>query len=121
MASDRTSASLWLPITFLLEVALWEADASLGLELADPSWEMVGDWLGVERIAYGLAVATVVLTGLFLLVTRRRSVAQRSTVLLFGVLGMGCYWIGASVVSSGLAVLLAAVGSWLLARRGEAL
>lgn|GEM_PF-2485152 len=120
MGSERESALLWLPGAFLLEVAAWELDTRLGLGLSDPTWEEFGRSIQVERIAWGLAAAIVVLAALFLIVSRQRSTLQVSLVQLLGVLALAAYWVGASVFASGAAVTLCTLASWMLSTRRRA-
>ncbi len=119
MAFDRGSALLWLPAAFVAEVAAWEVGSRLELAIVDPTWEEFGRTIEVERIAYGLVAAVVVLAAASLLLSRTRSTAQVSLVQLLGIFGLVCYWIGASVFSSAAVVLAATVASWVLSRRGE--
>ncbi len=117
MAAERASTALWLPITFVLEVAAWEIGSRLELAIVDPTWEEFGRSIGVERITWGLGGTCVVLFALFILVSRRRSTLQVSMVQLPGVLAMGCYWIGASVLASGAVVVGSALAAWVLGTR----
>lgn len=117
MPSQRESAVLWLPGAFALEVIAWEAGSRLGLAIVDPTWEEFGRSIQVETIVWGIGGAVVVLTGLFLLLTRGRSTLQLSLVQLLGVLAMACYWIGASALTSGAVVVVATLSAWLLSRR----
>lgn len=105
----------------MLEVIAWEAGSRLGLAIVDPTWEEFGRSIQVETIVWGIGAAVVVLTGLFLLASRRRNTLQLSLVQLLGVLALVCYWIGASALSSGAVVVVATLGAWLLSRRADAL
>lgn len=109
---------LWLPGAFALEVIAWELDSRLGLGISDPTWEAFGQSIQVEQIVWGLGGAVVVLGGLFLLVSSRKSTWQLSVIQLLGVLAMACYWIGASALSSGAVVVVATLVAWILGRRG---
>jgi hypothetical protein len=119
MASERTAAVLWLPGAFIVEVLAWEVGSRLELAFVDPAWEEFGRTIEVERIAYGLGAAVVVLAALFLLISRRRSTLQISLVQLLGVLGMACYWIGTSLLVSGAVVMVATGAAWVLSARSE--
>lgn len=118
--NGREAALFWLPGAFAVEVIAWEVGSRMGLSIVDPTWEELGRSVQVERLTWGLAGAVVVLFALFLLLSRRRSTGQVSCIQLVGMLALVAYWIGASVVASGAAVMLAAVASTVLSRRPDA-
>jgi hypothetical protein len=117
MINDRWWIWLWLPVTFVVEVAAWEIGSRLEISLVDPSWEAFGRLIDVERVAWILGGAAALLFGAFMLLARRHSTAQVSLVQLVGVLALACYWIGASIVASGAAVLVSTLAAWILGRR----
>ncbi len=119
MAAERESAVLWLPITFGIEVAAWEVGSRLQLGFSDPAWEEFGRSISVERVTWALGGALVVLFVLSMVVSRRGSTFQVSLVQLPGVLALGCYWVGASVVSSGAVVIGSALAAWVLGTRAR--
>ncbi|MGH1341036.1 MAG: hypothetical protein ACRBN8_05765 [Nannocystales bacterium] len=120
MANERATSLQWLPATFVLEVVAWEVGSRLDLAMLDPSWEELGRSIDVERITWGLGCAATVLFVLFMVLPTRWSKGGVSCVQLLGVLGLGAYWIGASVVASGAVVVVASVAAFLLSGRTDA-
>ncbi len=119
MTEERASAGFWLPVTFGLEVAAWEIGSRLGLGFADPTWEEFGRSIDVERITWILGGTTAALFVLFMVTSRRRITAMVSVVQLPGVLALACYWVGASVLSSGAVVILSTLAAWVLGSRSR--
>ena len=117
MTSERESTLLWLPGAFVAEVVAWEVGSRLGLAIVDPTWEELGRSIQVERLTWGLGAVVVAAFVLFMLISRKRSTVQVSVVQLLGILAMACYWVGASVYSSGGVVLIATLAAWMLGRR----
>jgi hypothetical protein len=114
---ERWSTYLWLPMTFLVEVAAWEIGSRMELAFVDPSWEAFGREIEVERVAWILGGIAALLFLLFMVLSRRRHTIQVSLVQLVGVLALACYWVGASVVASGAVVLVSTLGAWIIGHR----
>jgi hypothetical protein len=117
MVNERWWMFLWLPATFIVEVAAWEIGSRLEMSLVEPSWEEFGRLIDVERVAWILCGVSALLFGAFMLLARRRNTAHVSLVQLGGVLALACYWIGASIVASGAAVLVSTVAALILGHR----
>jgi len=117
---DRKEVLLWLPSAFAFEVAAWEIGSRLGLGIADPSWDEFGRLIGVERVTWGLAGASAVVLVLCLLLgSRRRTTTQLSLVQLPGLLTLACYWVGASLFASAVAIAASTFASLVIIRRAN--
>ncbi len=115
VGNGREVTLFWLPGAFAVEVLAWEVGSRMGLANVDPTWVELGRSIQVERLTWGLGAAVVVLFVLFRVLSRKRT-AGVSCIQLVGLLALVAYWIGASVVASGVVVMLAAVASTVLSR-----
>ena len=116
MGTERESALLWLPGAFLLEVAAWELDTRLRLGLSDPTWEEFGRSIQVERIAWGLAAAIVVLSLGARLIRAGSAKVHVLMLQLLGTMGLLAFWVGGSAFGCGAVVVLSTLGAWATLR-----